>query len=96
MFRIPEIKGMKGKKTSRCLVHADVRRENIFDALEKFPVSRWVSVEDAFKYLIASGNRCQVVTDGYCLYICDPNYGTLQGAEQGIGQVYFRQLTASR
>ncbi len=94
MFRIPEIKGMNGKKAAHCLIDADVRRENIFDALEKFPVGRWVTIEDAFKYIVASGNRCEVVKDGYCLYICDPNYGTLQGFELGIGQVYFRQLVA--
>ncbi len=94
MSRIPEIKGMKGRKAARCRVDADVRRENISNALENFPVGKWVKIADAFGYVVASGNSFYVVTEGYTLYIGDVQYGHLGGEELNIARVYFRVLAA--
>jgi len=94
MSRVPEIKGMKGRKAARCRVDADVRRENISNALEDFPVGEWVKIADAFGYVVASGNSFYVVEEGYTLYIGDAHYGTLDGLELDIARVYFRILAA--
>jgi hypothetical protein len=93
MFRASRIKGMKGRRASRYRESADFRRENIFYALKDFPVGKWVHIKDAFDHVVASGNSFYVVTEGYCLYIGEANYGHLSGQEQGIARVYFRVLT---
>lgn len=94
MSRVPEIKGMKGRRAARCRMDADVRRENISNALEVFPVGKWVKIADAFGYVVASGNSFHVVAEGYTLYIGDVQYGHLGGNELNISRVYFRVLAA--
>lgn len=94
MFRSLEIKGLRGRKASRCRMDVDDRRLNIVRACEDFPVGEWVTIEDAFNYVVASGNRFHVVKDGYTLYIGDAHYGTLNGLEKDIARVYFRILIA--
>ena len=94
MYRAPEIKGMKGRRASRCRMDAATRRHSISDAFSGFPAGKWVKIEDAFDYVIASGNSFCVVEDGYTLYIGDARYGTLNGLELDIARVYFRILVA--
>lgn len=94
IFRAPAIKGVKGRKAARCRVDASMRRSNISNALEDFPVGKWIKIADAFGYVVASGNSFYVVEDGYTLYIGDAHYGTLDGLELDIARVYFRILAA--
>ncbi len=94
IIRAPEIKGMKGKRARHFKIDADVRRENITHAMEDFPANKWVYLKDAFDYIVASGNRFDVVSEGDSLYICDTSYGGLGDYELEIARVYFRILAA--
>ncbi|MEA2068786.1 MAG: hypothetical protein U9P12_06270, partial [Verrucomicrobiota bacterium] len=92
ILRVSEIKGFRGKHARRHWRSASGRRMDVFKALEAFPVGEWVSMDDAYAFLLASGGDCRVVAEGGSLYICDREYGALWGEEWNIGKVYFRQL----
>lgn len=92
MLRVSEIKGYRGKMARRHWNKVEFRRFGIFEALGQCPVEQWVHIKDAYDFLIASGEDCTVVSEGYALYIGDAQYGTLGGQEDEIGKVYFRQF----
>lgn len=92
IFRVSDIKGFRGGSARRCWCPVEGRRSAVFDALKALPEGEWVSMDDAYGFLVASGGDCRVVAEGESLYICDREYGELYDQEWNIGKVYFRQL----
>jgi hypothetical protein len=74
--RIDTIKGQRGKGGSSFTPPED-RRRTIQCALAECPVGRWVELEEFSRYMRAAGFQFQVSRDGWGLYICDPQYGSL-------------------
>lgn len=92
ILQVSEIKGFRGRDARRSWKPAPARRMDVLNALGRFPVNEWVSMDDAYSFLMAEGADCRVVLDGSALYICDRQYGALDDGEWKIGKVYFRQL----
>ncbi|MBN2684014.1 MAG: helicase-associated domain-containing protein [Pontiellaceae bacterium] len=92
ILQVSEIKGFRGRDARRNWNPAAARRMDVLNELGRFPVNEWVSMDDAYSFLVSGGVDCRVVLDGSALYICDREYGALYGCEWKIGKVYFRQL----
>ncbi len=92
MRRVSAVKGQTGRRALRTRVAPPVRRNSIMDVLEILPANQWVEIEEAYRGVLATGGDCQVVHDAYCLYMGDPQYGTLGSYTTALGCVYFRQV----
>lgn len=73
--RIDVIKGQKSK--SRPLYKPQNAREKIIKILSSLEEGKWVAVNELFTYIIASGNRFNIVRNPWALYIFDAEYGSM-------------------
>jgi len=76
LSRIDVIKGQTGRG-KRGLTAVPARRQAVADALVDCPVSRWVAVDELFRYMRAADYDFEVTRDHWHLYISDPEYGSL-------------------
>ena len=85
--RIEVIKGQTGKG-QRGLTAVAGRRNAIASALAECPVSRWVAVNEFFRYIRAAGHDFEVTRALWNLYISEAGYGNLDqgGNDWGILQ----------
>ncbi|HEY9299135.1 MAG TPA: hypothetical protein VIQ31_22810, partial [Phormidium sp.] len=74
--RIDMIKGQTGKG-KRGLTATEGRRRSIAIVLAECPVNSWLSVDDFFRHIIATGCDFEVTRQIYNLYISEAHYGTL-------------------
>jgi Helicase conserved C-terminal domain len=68
------IEVIKGKQGARIGGAAD-RRRSIADVLADCPVSRWIAVDEFFRFLRASGENFQIARVEWKLYISMQEYG---------------------
>ena len=92
LSRIECIKGQTGKG-KHGLTALSSRRDAIASALAECPVGAWISVDEFFRFLRASGNDFSVTRDAWNLYICELQYGAL-GYEGGESILEERYLLA--
>jgi hypothetical protein len=78
--RINAVKGQTGKG-QHALTSARSRRHAIVATLKECPGGKWISVDNFWRYLIASGHDFEVTRDLWSLYVADANYGLLGQAD---------------
>ena len=87
--RINHIRGQTGK-AKRYMTHPSERREAICDSMAAWPVGRWISLDEAFRFIDASGGQLDVTYEPDCLYFAELQYGALGGAGDHIERQYLR------
>lgn len=89
LSRIDCVKGQTGKG-KRGLTALAGRRDAVFDTLAECPETRWVSIEEFFRFMRASDNDFAVTRDAWSLYIVEQRYGSLgyEGGERLLDQRY--------
>jgi hypothetical protein len=80
--RIDAIKGQTGKG-QRGLTAVAGRRKALVAALEDCPVSRWVNINEFFRYIRATGQEFEVSRQPWNLYVCEAGYGSLDVLDGG-------------
>ena len=83
LARIDCVKGQTGK-AKRGLTAVSSRREAIAESLAQCPAGKWISADNFFRFIEATGNHFDVTRDAWGLYICEQQYGSL-GYEGGDG-----------
>lgn len=81
LSRIDCVKGHAGKG-KRGLTAVSSRRDAVVDTLAECPVGGWISTDEFFRFLRASGNDFAVTRNAWNLYIGELQYGSL-GYEGG-------------
>lgn len=81
LSRVECVKGQTGKG-KRGLTAASARRDAIADTLAECPAGAWISTDEFFRFVRASGNDFTVTRNAWNLYICELQYGSL-GYENG-------------
>ncbi|OLC38821.1 MAG: hypothetical protein AUH28_01535 [Acidobacteria bacterium 13_1_40CM_56_16] len=76
LSRIECVKGQTGKG-QRTMSAVAPRRTAIAGALSECPAGVWISTDDFFRFIRASGATFIVTRNSWSLYICDPHYGSL-------------------
>ena len=89
--RIESIKGQTGK-ARRWLTRPSLRRQSILASVKEWPVATWISIEEAGRFLLASGNSFRVSENAWSLYIAEAQYGSLgyDGCDEGLRGQYLR------
>lgn len=94
--RINHIRGQNGKG-KRALSKPSLRRQSIAVAMRGWPTDRWITFDDAFRFICASGNTFSVLRgDPWDLYFCEKQYGSLgydygdQNDYDGLARQYLR------
>ncbi len=88
--RIPHIRGQAGKG-KRHLSHPSERRESVLASICDWPIGQWLTVEDAFGFVFATGNGFYTTSQPVSLYFFEQQYGYLTDPED-INRQYFRAL----
>jgi len=76
LARIECVKGQTGKG-KRGLTAVSSRRDAIADTLAECPVGGWISTDEFFRFMRASGNDFAVTRNAWNLYIGELQYGAL-------------------
>lgn len=92
LSRIECVKGQTGKG-KHGLTAVSSRREAIAATLAACPAGVWISTDEFYRFLRASGNDFSVTRNVWSLYIGEPQYGSL-GYEKGAGILEERYLLA--
>ncbi len=87
--RINHIRGQSGRG-GRYLTFPGERRSSICDSIVAWPVNRWISFDEAFRILHATGRRFDVTEADHTLYFGELQYGMLGGRGQAINRQYLR------
>lgn len=89
LSRVDCVKGQTGKGR-RGLTAVSWRRIAIADALAECPPGFWISTDELFRFIRASGSDLSVTRDAWSLYVGDPQYGALgyQGGERVLEERY--------
>ena len=74
--RVECVKGQTGKGQHGLTAVAG-RRHAIADALTECPAGMWISTDELFRFMLASGANFIVTRNPWNLYICEPHYGSL-------------------
>jgi len=75
LSRIECVSGQTGKG-KHGLTAVSSRRDVVAGVLGGCPVGRWISTDEFFRFLRASGKAFSVTRDAWNLYISDPRYGS--------------------
>lgn len=73
--RVECVKGQTGRGHGLTAVAA--RRTAIAVALAECPAGMWISADELFRFMLASGGEFVVSRNPWSLYICDRQYGSL-------------------
>jgi len=80
LSRIECVKGRTGKG-KRQITAIESRRHAIADTLAECPAGSWISTNEFYRFIRASGNDFTVARDVWALYIGDRQYGALGGSQ---------------
>lgn len=87
--RVNHIRGQSGRG-KRYLTDPSGRRSAILESISLWPVGRWIEFEEAWRFLLASGNGFLVTSEATTLYFEELQYGHLGGHEGVLPRVYLR------
>lgn len=89
LSRVECVKGQNGKG-KRGLTALGSRRDAIADALAACPEGLWISFDEFYRFMRASGIDYSVAYNAWDLYICEKDYGSLgyEGGEPLLNERY--------
>jgi len=93
LSRVECVKGQTGKG-KRGLTAISSRRDAIADTLVECPAGFWISTDEFYRFVRASGNDFTVTRNAWELYICEKQYGSLgyEGGDQILDERYLLAL----
>ncbi|MEW6375950.1 MAG: hypothetical protein AB1502_09220 [Thermodesulfobacteriota bacterium] len=89
--RIEHIQGQSGR-AKRYMTSPSERKIPIVDSISLWPVNRWLSVEEAYRFAFASGNDFRVTDEPYNLYFSEHQYGHFGDIKGELERQYLRAL----
>jgi len=87
--RVNHIHGQSGRG-KRYLTDLPERRYAILKSIAQWPVDRWIAFDEAWRFLLASGNSFLITTNAVTLFFAEQQYGHLGGQEHILPRVYLR------
>ena len=89
--RIEHIRGQSGN-AKRYMTPPSERKIPIVDSIFEWPVNQWVSLEEANRFVFASGNDFVVTEQPINLYFCEFQYGHFGDIGGELEKQYLRAL----
>ncbi len=89
--RVNHIRGQSGRG-KRYLTDPPERRYAILESITHWPVGRWIEFDEAWRFLLASGNNFLLTSEAVTLYFEEQQYGHLGGHEHILPRIYMRAL----
>jgi hypothetical protein len=89
--RIEHIRGQSGK-AKRHMTSPSERKIPIVDSLFEWPINQWLSLEEAYRFVFASGNDFIVTDEPYNLYFSEHQYGHFGDIKGELERQYLRAL----
>lgn len=89
--RIEHIRGQSGK-ARRYMTSPSDRKIPIVDSMALWPVNQWVSLEEAYRFVLASGNAFEITDHPYHLYFSEKGYGHFGDVSFELNLQYLRAL----
>ena len=86
--RINHIKGQTGR-AKKYMTKPSVRRKAIRDSMLGWPVDRWVHINEALRFIRASGRKLETCRDSIYLYFGSWEYGNIQD-DDALDRQYLR------
>jgi len=87
--RVNHIRGQSGRG-KRYLTDPAERRYSILESVSQWPIGCWIEFEEAWRFLLASGNNFLLTSDAVTLYFEEQQYGHLGGTEHLLPRLYLR------
>jgi hypothetical protein len=87
--RVNHIRGQSGRG-KRYLTDPPERRYPILESVSQWPIGRWVKFEEAWRFLLASGNNFLLTSEAVTLYFEEQQYGHLGATERILPRIYLR------
>jgi hypothetical protein len=87
--RVNHIRGQSGRGR-RYLSDPRERRRSILESVSQWPVGKWIGFDEAWRFLLASGNNFLLTSEAVTLYFEEQQYGHLGGSERILPRIYMR------
>ncbi len=87
--RVNHIHGQSGRGR-RYLTDPRERRRSILESISHWPVSKWIKFDEAWRFLLASGNNFLLTSEAVTLYFEEQQYGHLGATERILPRIYLR------
>jgi hypothetical protein len=87
--RVNRIRGQSGRG-KRYLTDPGERRSSILESILRWPVGKWIQFEEAWRFLLASGNDFLLTSEAVTLYFEEQQYGHLGATERILPRIYLR------
>jgi hypothetical protein len=87
--RVNHIRGQSGRG-KRYLTDPPERRYPILESVSQWPVGKWIQFEEAWRFLLASGNNFLLTSEAVTLYFEEQQYGHLGATEHILPRLYLR------
>jgi hypothetical protein len=87
--RVNHIRGQSGRG-KRYLTDPGERRSSILESVSQWPVGKWIEFDEAWRFLLASGNNFLLTSEAVTLYFEEQEYGHLGAAEGILPRIYLR------
>ncbi len=87
--RVNHIRGQSGRG-KRYLTDPGERRSSILESVSQWPVGKWIKFDEAWRFLLASGNNFLLTSEAVTLYFEEQQYGHLGATERILPRIYLR------
>lgn len=87
--RVNHIRGQSGRG-KRYLTDPWERRYSILESVSQWPVGKWIQFDEAWRFLLASGNNFLLTSEAVTLYFEEQQYGHLGATERILPRIYLR------
>jgi len=89
--RIEHIRGQSGR-AKRDMTLPSERKIPVIDSIFQWPVKQWLNLEEAYRFVFASGNDFMVTHKSYHLYFSEFQYGHFGDIKGELERQYLRAL----
>ncbi|MBN1567167.1 MAG: hypothetical protein JXA73_04945 [Acidobacteria bacterium] len=87
--RVNHIRGQSGRG-KRYLTDPGERRSSILESVSNWPIGKWIKFDEAWRFLLASGNNFLLTSEAVTLYFEEQQYGHLGATERILPRIYLR------
>jgi hypothetical protein len=87
--RVNHIRGQSGRG-KRYLTDPRERRSSILESVSQWPIGKWIQFNEAWRFLLASGNNFLLTREAVTLYFEEQQYGHLGATEGILPRIYLR------
>jgi len=88
--RVNHLRGQTGR-AKRYMTRPSGRRSALFKSMSGWPLEKWISIEEVYRFIRASGNEFDTCREPMCLYFGSSQYGYVTDGS-GVDLQYLRAV----